>query len=397
MPTVSEGITIAGEPASSGAADPFAADVRAGSLPAKPDPALSSAEEIRAAVQSSEGSTDLRDGIEIAPEREPTPEPREPISPELQKILDQGKLDLEKDAREREAGAEAIELLARQELYAAVEAASDPSEIVAPLAKYRDVAGEDNYLEQVDEIAGWWLDADPDSEDEEESEAWGRLADALTKDSETIAALRDAVEKTQLAESLIPAAAAQRAEETAKVIQDWQQELGLSGEEARARIVQLEQLVREDYPGRELADFAAHDPEGFRALLRSEDASDKAVTKEFGDTAFKQELLEAPSTSVAEGFTQMTPWGPMSTNPKPQLTPDQARIDARAVATAHRRPDSADSIRKGVAEPESTDWRESLTTADGKPTTFDKASGNLERAKREREEAIARDRGLLKG
>jgi hypothetical protein len=251
----------------------------------------------------------------------------------------------------------------------------------------------DTYDAAVEEAAEYVTGVDSTDVDDD-LDAWGAAADSLDANARIVEALRRSIEAQELADELRPLAVAQRVEESRATIREWQIEQGLTGAQARERLAAIEQATRED-TGRELADFAAEDPATFANLLRAEGAALDAVSREFTAHEIRQGILDAPTTSVSDGLTQMTPWGSMKLQEVPELAPRQESIEAQAVAAARPR-ETAEQIKAGLLETPASSVAASLTDEDGNSTTAYRASGLEEQEKLEREMQRARDRGLLR-
>jgi hypothetical protein len=257
-----------------------------------------------------------------------------------------------------------------------IDAAEDEADLVEALTTLRPHIDDETYRLAVEEAADVLVGTDDPDE-----------LRAAARDLDTAVALRVALEGQAVEEGLRAKLAETRVEQTRDEIRDWQLERGLTPEQARQRLEVINRACIEDY-GHDLECFAANDPELFGKLLRAQGAAIDSVTKEVSDLEIRQGVLDAPSTSISEGLTQITPFGEMYLQPRPELELRQERVDARAVATARPR-ESAESIKASLLAGDENSIADGFTR-DGSPVSADVASDGP--ARRAFEEAARLDR-----
>lgn len=157
----------------------------------------------------------------------------------------------------------------------------------------------------------------------------------------------------------------------------------------------IENAAREFY-GLDLASIT--DAKDFAAVLRAADATIAESSRVERSRAIQQQILDTTTSNIRDGLEVFGVAGWQRVNDTdlnrqygPPI-PDPNRTAARALA----RRTTGKAIRDAVGASGRATVREGLTGPDGKPISLDKASGGLERAKREREDDIARSKGMLR-
>lgn len=255
----------------------------------------------------------------------------------------------------------------------------------------------EEFNESVEEAARVWhfgdevADSDLDADD---LALIRETASALQHEAGRILKAQDDARLEALAEEQAPELVEQRVQETAEAVKSWQLEAGLTGDVARQKLTEIEAAILED-TGKSLADHFAADPAAAADLLRAEHAGIEATEDEFSAHEIRQGILDAPSTSISDGLTQMTPFGEMRLQPRPELSPDQQRISARTIQTARPR-ETVEQIKSGLLETDTSSVVDGYTDGSGAKTSAYVLSGLEAREKLEREQQRARDRGLLR-
>jgi hypothetical protein len=116
---------------------------------------------------------------------------------------------------------------------------------------------------------------------------------------------------------------------------------------------------------------------------------------------FHNELLATPTGSVSDGLRVLGNDGQWHTTQEIYASDpgDLMRVEERlqrAFAPKRERPKTVGEFRRAiVSADDEASWASGLTTGDGKPTTWDVATGARERHEREQREAVAQAMSAL--
>jgi hypothetical protein len=411
MASISEGITVEGEAANSGGDLPQSAfdsmlaeqatkSYDAPATPATPEPrrdlSADSVEDVYRSVldEPSGGSTRVKDGLSVEVPELSEP-PRERLAPADQELVARAQRDLARERQALEVGAEASDRLAVIEAIGHVRAGegaaaldafvglSERSNVLLDQALY-DAAVLISGVDEAD------LEYDEESADDlaETIDVLARQVSEARNERAFIAASERVAQLTTIKEGRDIAA-------QKSVISTWQSDLGLSADEARARVEAAEAVCPHLFPGVVLADIT--DQKQFDAVLRACDSTIAEAGSAQRTRQIQQSVLDQPSGNVRDGLEQFTAlgWQPivdqnLDRNFGPPVpTPD------RTAARAQRHRSTVEDIRQSVLQSDSASVRDGLTV-NGKSVSVDQATGAIEKRQRELEDERARSMGLLR-
>jgi hypothetical protein len=388
MCPISEGLTVDGSPVQ---------DAPAAALPeATPaertetrDPSTDSADAIRRAVADPGTLPTIGDGLRTAPLPESDVERLErAVSDANEVILDSIDPASSELIEELNLGREAREELAVRELHDFIneEGVGDQNlaQFVHELADLRAQVSDGTFESAVFALAEEWYPDDAESRD--------AFYEFATANAETVAEINRAAELQGQIEELTPLAAEERAKEIKSVVSGWQKSHGYSKADAEARLNAIREAARVDF-GLDIDAVGINDPSALGKLLEAEDAALGAVDRATRERLFQQGVLDAPNGSIEDGIERLTPWGWQRINDVHLGPPDQGRIDGLA-SRRLRGPERAQDIRSSVQAPEGTSVAAGLTGPNGKPISFDEASGGTRRHQQAEAEKLARARAL---
>jgi hypothetical protein len=395
MPDVATGITTEGQAGH----DELALPTHPGAQPI-PDPGLDAPLDIQRGVLDREQSRDVADGLSVT--LPPAAElPDEPLPDHLQAMVDEAGRQQEQDARDLEAGREAMSELRMREFLEDVEAAEGAPELAAALANLRPHISADEYESVLYEAAAYHYGIDPQDATPEMLEEFAEFVNNLDGNVSNIDLLKIVLEKDRLAQDLLPKVAAERSEAVLEEAREFARDVGIRSQgEFNARFAVLQDFAK-NAMGFDLEKMVS-DPNGFdrkafHDVLRTADAALAEHATQERTRALHQGMLDDELTSsVQAGLGPYSPFDwevgkPQGERQLPPPRPDSSRIAARA----RRYRESVADIQFGVAD--SPSLMDGLTAGDGKPLTPDKATSADVRYRREQEEAAQQMASIFGG
>ncbi len=411
MASISEGITVEGEAANSGgdlsqsAFDSMLAEQATKSYdepaaPATPEPrrdlSADSVEQVYLDVLApTSGTADIRDGLSVEVPELPEPR-REPLDAESAELVRQAERQLERQQEALIRGAGHADEIARRDAIDLVRAGDGEGALEAYIGlAERSPALLDQALWDAAVIVSGIDPSDGDLEDDEDAAAdFTETLDVLAAQVSAARNERAFVAAAEKVAALTTMAEKQNLESQKAAISEWQKDLNLSADEARAR-VEVAEAVCPDLFGVELSTIT--DRRQFDSVLRACDSTIAETGSAIRTREIQQSVLDARTGNVRDGLEILGPLGyqplvdqNLDRNFGPPI-PSPNRTAARAVR--HR--NTAEEIRQSVLQSDTASVREGLTQG-GKSVSVDQATGAIERRRREQEDARARSMGLLR-
>lgn len=396
---ISEGLEVGGERVGSGgdlSDAEFNALVVEGArkgreAPAEPaprhDPAADTPEVIVASILDPEVNPNIRDGLTVkdsTPEAEPerkAPPTVDWDSPESKAILARGEAALAKKEALEERGAFGV----FQDRVAA-----DPSDenVVGALAELKGTAPdvyERTVIQLAAEMAGV-SDLDELDEDEWAMQEYLAAMERIDNDVERVEVRAKLDQATRRVEELTQQQSEENFAATKAAVNEFVREHGLKPSD-----VSKTERYASEVLGWNLTRAFAQDPVKGRELLETAWATMEEHRRVHVTEVANRQLLDAPSTEIGAGLTQMTPWGEMPLQPR-SLPP--AEVDPRRIlARAEAKRTTAAEIRRAVVSTDSSSIKDGLTDAGGRRISLDRATGANRRHEQAERERRARTEG----
>lgn len=351
MSSIIEGLEVAGQPAVDLGLDSEAgfAAALAAKVAATREPAAAPAEErsapvapdydseaaIKAQLLSEDGGTSVAGGLEVKDGE------RERIRQDYRSSLEALGIDPDEPVAATPVSAESIELQQLREkdaINSFWERTLDGEDDATALARLKSHASPEAVEGVLLELFG--LDQ---GEADEDDFRW-ELIDKLEEQADRISAQAELQASAALAEAMQQVVSQKTLGETKQMLNGWARSEGYSGPEARARIAQVEQLMRRD-----LAQVAQQEGVA-RAedLLRAGDALLDEGAHAERVAAFKERFLAEPTTSVSEGLTINAGLGHVPLVPRPEIGTqlDAGRVARRAARNGRKTPNA---IKREIA------------------------------------------------
>jgi hypothetical protein len=401
MPSINDpgALTVQGEAIRAPEADPFQnLETRvpkpAEVAPTQADAALDSGDAIRKSVLSTEGSTDLRDGITVAADPEPKPQSKEEwlasLDPETRNIYDRAVRESEVEAADLAEVKELREDVAYRDFEAGLDEAETAEDVIELLAELRPQVSPEVYDFALGEASELFAD---------DLEGLDATTASLDREAQIVEALKRAIEADRLTQELLPRVAEERAKEVHSLARDFARDIGArSDDEANARIQAAKEFAKNDL-GYDLdaleVSVEGWDAKAYDAVLRSADAALHEDNRAQATRRFQQAVADTGDTSIGSGLEVLSPLGfwvrPNEIDLGPAIVDDD-----RVVQRAQAKRATPQEIRSGILEAPSSSIADGLTDGDGNSTTAYFATGQDRIDKLEREMQSARDRGLLR-
>jgi hypothetical protein len=316
------------------------------------------------------------------------PKRDDPASHDFNRVV-QGLVAEVHGSRDISAGEQEVrDALAEKDFTHALRDAQSEDEVLSALHGLRGKAPE-AYEAEVFELVKKYV-GDPGEMDEEELEEFSSALDTLDNAVQRFGVTADYNRDLARFDELQHKYSVQRSELQREKVIDYFKRAGVTRQQALPRLEAAARLAAE--AGIDLNSIEPDDPR-FADVLSVFDASNVEARRADATRAFQQRVLGADTADVSSGLEYLTPFGMLPAQSQ-QLPP--AELDPKLInARADKRVRRAVDVRRAVAAPDERDWRRGLTS-DGKSISVDDASGGKERAKRQREDDLARSKGLLR-